>query len=71
MMGAWNGTDAQLAAGMRTLRGEHCTLPHQRALADEVQRRGLMKFHEWPSGHWAVTHRGLNFLSGLDWEQQP
>jgi hypothetical protein len=54
---------------MRSLKGECCTLSHQRPLADEVQRRGLMKFHEWPSGHWALTQRGLNFLADREWEQ--
>lgn len=68
MSAPWDGTDAQLAEGMRSLKGECCTLSHQRPLADEVQRRGLMKFHEWPSGHWALTQRGLNFLADREWE---
>jgi hypothetical protein len=55
---------------MRQLKGQICTLSHQRPIADEVQRRGLMKFCEWPSGHWALTERGANWLSTLaEWEQ--
>jgi hypothetical protein len=69
MTRAWDGTDAQLAMGMRSLKGQCCTLSHQRPIAAEVQRRGLMKFHEWPSGHWALTQHGLNFLADAEWEQ--
>lgn len=56
-------TDAQLASGMQSLRGQCCTLRHQRELAAEVKRRGLMRFHEWPSGHWSYTDKGRAFLS--------
>jgi hypothetical protein len=53
---------------MRSLKGQVCTLSHQREIADEAQRRGLMKFHEWPSGHWAYTQRGLNWLCDGEWQ---
>jgi hypothetical protein len=63
-------SDAELASGMRQLKGQICTLSHQRPIADEVQRRGLMKFCEWPSGHWALTERGANWLSSVtEWGQ--
>jgi hypothetical protein len=59
-------TDHQLASGMRQLRGQICTMQHQREVADEATRRGLMQFHEWPSGHWAYTDKGRNFLDGVE-----
>jgi hypothetical protein len=55
-------TDAQLASAMRQLKGQCCTLSHQRAFADAVRERGLMRFVEWPSGHWAITEKGQNFI---------
>ena len=30
-----------------------------------LRERGYMRFHEWPSGHWAVTDKGREFLSSL------
>lgn len=68
MRPVWDGTDAQLAAGMRRLKGQICTLSTDHALADEVRRRGLMQFHEWPSGHWDYTGRGLSWLCHGGWQ---
>lgn len=28
-----------------------------------VQAEGLARFHEWPSGHWQITPKGLDFLA--------
>lgn len=27
--------------------------------------RGYLKFHEWPSGHYAITEKGRNFLFSI------
>ena len=29
----------------------------------EAERRGLLRFHEWPSGHFQVTEAGRDFLA--------
>lgn len=55
-------TDEQIAARMLSLKGEICTLSHQRELATIVRERGLMRFCEWPSGHWSITDKGRAFL---------
>ena len=56
--------DATVAAGLRRLKGQVCTPSgFDRALVREIKDRDLARFHEWPSGHWALTRRGQNFLA--------
>ena len=55
-------TETQLVSAMRRLNGEICTMSHMRGFARELESRGLMRFHEWPSGHWSITEKGRNFL---------
>lgn len=60
-------TDAQIAGGLRQLSNQPCTPPgFDRRLVREIKDRQLAKFHEWPSGHWAITPRGRNFLMDLN-----
>jgi hypothetical protein len=58
-------TDEHLAAKMRSMKGAVCTLSVDRHIMRAIKERGLMKFNEWPSGHWAITPRGYSFLQGL------
>jgi hypothetical protein len=58
-------TDGELAAAMRRMKGEPCTLSADRHVMRALKERRLMKFNEWPSGHWAITERGHRFLNGL------
>lgn len=63
--------DVQMANVMRKLYGEICTPPHlNRSVVRDIEAQGLMKFHEWPSGHWAYTDKGISFLNYIDEERQ-
>jgi hypothetical protein len=58
-------TDQQIRQGMRRLRGEIATpVGFPRDLRDHLLERGLVRFHEWPSGHWQITDKGRNWLLG-------
>lgn len=66
-MSSLDFTDTQLVSGMRRLRGQICTPPgFLKDLRDEILRHDLMRFHEWPSGHWSYTDKGRNFLSTVE-----
>lgn len=55
--------DAQtLIASMRRLNGQFATPMGMSSVARELQDMGLMKFHEWPSGHWQITDAGRDFI---------
>lgn len=57
-------TDTQIVNGLRRLRGQPCTpLGFDRDLLREITSAGLAKFNEWPSGHWKITERGVNFMA--------
>lgn len=54
----------QVASGMRRLRGELSTPSgFPRDLRKYIVEQGYMRFLEWPSGHWSMTHKGRVFLS--------
>jgi hypothetical protein len=56
--------DAEIASGLRRLRGQFCTPPgFSRPLLEKIVAERLARFHEWPSGHWSITERGYSFLS--------
>jgi len=58
--------DHRIAATMPRLNGTICTPAHlDRSIVDEIKRRDLMRFEEWPSGHWATTDRGRAYLAAL------
>ena len=49
---------------LRRLRGQPCTPPGtSRELVRHVEADGLARFHGWPSGHWRITPKGLDFLA--------
>lgn len=49
---------------LRRLHGQPCTPPGTaRELVDHVEAERLARFHEWPSGHWQITPKGLDFLA--------
>lgn len=56
-----------VCATLRRLHGQPCTPPGtSRELVRHVQAEGLARFHEWPSGHWQITPKGLDFLAEND-----
>ena len=55
--------EEDMRRAMRLLVGQFATPSWLREDARRLEAEGLMKFHEWPSGHWAVTERGRNFLA--------
>lgn len=59
-----------IANMMRRLKNEYrIATPSWIAETDEyreIKERGLMQFHEWPSGHWDYTEKGRNFLLSVN-----
>lgn len=58
--------DELLASTLRRCRGQYArpagvTEADERACAD----RGLLKFYEWPSGHYQLTAAGKRFLADI------
>lgn len=63
--------DFVIANGMRRLNGEICTPPlFPKDVLKIIREHGLMRFHEWPSGHWALTNKGRNFLAAVVEEEE-
>lgn len=49
---------------LQRLSGQWCTPPGMpRDVVRHVEAEGLARFREWPSGHWTITERGLDFLA--------
>lgn len=58
--------DRLIAATLRRCKGRPAT-PSGVSTSDvaTAMERGLIQFREWPSGHFALTDAGRNFLSAL------
>lgn len=54
---------ATMIGAMRRLSGQFATPMGFSEVARELEQRGLMKFHEWPSGHWSITDAGRDFIA--------
>ena len=64
-----NANDKETLKMMRRLKGEICRPigissdnPAYRRCMDE----GLVKFNEWPSGHYSVTDKGRSFARDFE-----
>lgn len=56
--------DRTIARTIRRCRGQFARPAGVDQFAmDEAIERGLLRFNEWPSGHFQITERGADFIS--------